>query len=96
MTQTLRAALVFIFTQQKHLRILTVDDGLNMAEELRTVMRWEAGKLGAVSLGVLKQVAARLDILYKAKEVERDNCRICNGRRKISDGYEDLTCPHCA
>lgn len=32
-----------------------------MAEELRSVMRWEGKRMGAVSMGVLRSVIARLE-----------------------------------
>lgn len=37
------------------------DDGLDVAEELRSVMRYEAGRMGAVSAGILKSVIARIE-----------------------------------
>ena len=35
--------------------------GPDMAEELRSVMRWEGKRMGAVSMGVLRSVIARLE-----------------------------------
>ncbi|MEJ5209592.1 hypothetical protein [Denitratimonas sp. CY0512] len=35
-------------------------DGIDVAEELRNVLRWEEKRMGAVSAGVLKEVIERL------------------------------------
>lgn len=42
------------------------DGGLDMAEELRSVLRWEDHRMGAVSKGVLKSVIDRLDAQVKS------------------------------
>lgn len=72
-----------------------MDGGLNMAEELRSVLRWEARRMGCVSVGVMNQVIARLDACYAEQDKRRENCSICNGSGRVSDGYEESPCRHC-
>jgi hypothetical protein len=38
--------------------------------------------------------AEQLEVL--ADERRRDRCSWCDGTGKISDGYEDMNCPHCS
>ena len=39
------------------------DGGLDIAEELRTVLRWEQSRMGSLSAGVLRQVISRIEAM---------------------------------
>jgi tRNA(Ile2) C34 agmatinyltransferase TiaS len=72
-----------------------MDGGLNMAEELRSALRWESSRMGAVSRSVLLSVISRLDAIYEEIDKTKENCSMCKGTGKISDGHEDFDCQHC-
>jgi hypothetical protein len=48
-----------------------------LADDLRSVLRWESGRLGAISAGVLRQVIDRLDSAPVALMDTRDVLGIC-------------------
>lgn len=49
----------------------------DLAEELRTVLRWEGKRMGAVSAGVMRQVIAALDKAPVAIMDTRDGLGVC-------------------
>lgn len=48
------------------LQPIDADEGLDVAEELRNVLRWEEKRMGAVSAGVLKELIERLEKKYRS------------------------------
>lgn len=48
-----------------------------LADDLRSVLKWESGRMGAISSGVLRQVIARLDSAPVAFMDTRDALGIC-------------------
>ena len=47
------------------LQPLDADEGLDVAEEIRNVLRWEEKRMGAVSAGVLNELVERLERQYR-------------------------------
>lgn len=61
------------------LQPIDADDGIDIAEELRNVLRWEEKRMGAVSAGALKEVIERLEkmlvptnCLYRLTRIDGD------------------------
>ena len=48
-----------------------------LADDLRSVLKWESGRMGAISAGVLRQVIAKLDSAPVAIMDTRDALGIC-------------------
>lgn len=49
----------------------------SLADDLRSVLKWESGRMGAISAGVLRQVIAKLDSAPVAIMDTRDALGLC-------------------
>lgn len=67
------------------------DGGLDLAQELRTVLSWEGKRMGAMSAGVLRQVIGRIEKASERSETgpslglvhPGDNCPMCGEIKPI-------------
>lgn len=69
---------------------MNVEQALNAADEGK-----KEGLCGLYPMAA-QVLAAELRMMRENSDTDRrDRCSICHGTGKVSDGYEDFTCPHC-
>lgn len=67
------------------LQPIDADEGLDLAEEIRNVLRWEEKRMGAVSAGVLEELVERLEKQYVLMTPNAGGNRPARGTRS-TDG----------